>query len=608
MVSPSQSRNHADPAPLVSDIEFYCVDLAELVRASCAPFGALAAERELVFQVQAPTRTLVPCDGEKIERVVLHLLFNAFKQAPRRGTIAVLLGVDEAAGTAVIAVRNDGPAVAAEAEESLFAAGRGDGHHLVVSDWLGFDLASTRASMEQHGGSLDIVRDPPGGGAEFRARLPLLLSSIARAGLAGWSPSSLISRRVARAATEELHVEERVNGVEPITSDRPQVLVVEGPGPDDRAIGAALAATCQVLSASAGDALDQALRSGPSLMIADLTLAGIDGRQFVARVRAAMGQHAMPMLALIAADDPALAVDLLAAGVQDVMRKPVLMAELTARADNLLEARRATDVLGALVGQHQADLVKLAADVTTHQRRLEAVLVELRAARCATETASRIKSNFLRMMSHELKTPVTSLVLQLQLFELDGLGDSSSETASGFKSMARSISRLLHIVDTILEWARIESGRFRAYRSDLDLVDVANRAVVECRHIAAGKGLLIELETTSASHPARQDARLVELVLINVLERAITVSHAGIIEVRLSQRDDGHLISVRDRGTSLTATERAELLEPLQPHIDVARSGGSGSGLGLAVARDLARAAGGDLSVGVDDNVIELRL
>src|SRR5262249_16715201 len=120
-----------------------------------------------------------------------------------------------------------------------------------------------------------------------------------------------------------------------------------------------------------------------------------------------------------------------------------------------------------------------------------------------------------------------------------------------------------------------------------------------------GKRVEVRIETGPAH--ACGDRRLVRLIVLHLLERAIQVTNEGVVQVSVQFRKNTYRISVRDRGLTVSPEERLQLFEPTRSRW---RSG-AGFGLGLYVVRDIARALGGDIMLEAadgDGNVLTLEL
>ncbi|HUH01517.1 MAG TPA: hybrid sensor histidine kinase/response regulator, partial [Kofleriaceae bacterium] len=403
--------------------------------------------------------------------------------------------------------------------------------------------------------------------------------------------------RAAGAVLEVLHLEAEPRRLRPPVGARPLVLLVEDSHGMQRIMARALAGECRTVSAFDGRmGVDGAMELHPDLIVVDLELPSMSARTMIQEIRRYAPLADIPILAISGERDPSGSIELLRRQVQDVLRKPFSTAELQARVQNLMNAKRARDMLGTLVGKHERDLCTLAAEVSHHQHRLELALGDLRVARETAESASRVKSNFLRMMSHELKTPVTAMMLQLQiLMRPQVLSDLPAEVAEGFDRLQRSIDRLVHLVDTILEWARVESGRCQVARDPIELNEVTANAVRDVAPQALAKDLSIDVTVGDRPERLIGDARLIRLITVNLLERAVKITEEGQIRVDVRSHDGWASVSVSDGAPIIARAEEVELFDPLQTAGDLRRRGGAGSGLGLHVVRDLARALGGDL-------------
>ncbi len=235
-------------------------------------------------------------------------------------------------------------------------------------------------------------------------------------------------------------------------------------------------------------------------------------------------------------------------------------------------------------------------------------IAELERARHAAELASRIKSNLLRVMSHELKTPITALQLNVRVLEEEPEVQGSARLKEGLGRVARSARRLAHLVDAALYWARAESGRCTLQLAPVSLAALVDDVRAELADYAAQKGLA--LDATLHALPALCNARRLARLLVYILtERAVQVTHSGEVAVVIGCQDGYQRVTVSDGGPLIGRDEEKILFDPL-PADDLHQRSGSGSGLGLYVVSDLARAIFGEVALvrGGRGNQLELRL
>ncbi len=311
------------------------LDLAALLRAMAASFEFVAEERGITLEVDAPQSMPAEADGEKLQRVVLNLLSNAFKFTPDGGRVTLRLRPEDE--HAVIEVLDSGPGVPAALRQAVFerfhqgesGAGRRQGG-------TGLGLAIVKDFVELHGGEASLA-EAPGGGAACRVRLPL----AAPPGTA-FGPRLTLDAVIGRQVVEELQArqpgDERGDG-----GDAPLVLVVEDNVDLNGFIAATLRPDYRVQSAFDGrEGLEKALALQPDLILSDLMMPGMSGEDMVRELRRQAAMRDVPVVMLTARVEPELRQRLLRDGVQDYLGKPFSTEELLARVGGLVASRRRT--------------------------------------------------------------------------------------------------------------------------------------------------------------------------------------------------------------------------------------------------------------------------
>ena len=310
------------------------VDLAQLARVTASHFESLAASRNISFPLELPPHLPAEADGEKVQRILLNLLSNAFKFTPDGGTVILRLRQDGA--HAELEVEDNGPGVPAEFREVVFQRFRQvEGGDKRSFGGTGLGLAIVREFAELHGGAVRLS-ESESGGACFTLRLPLRAPDGSQVREA----ASLIDAVLPREAVEELRPASRRTFPDSIGSGLPRVLVVED-NPDLNAfIADALADRCRVVQAYDGrEGLEAAAAESPDLILTDIMMPGMDGEELVQAVRRIPSLVDVPILVLTARLDETLRRRLLAEGVQDYLAKPFDVEELRARASRLLADR-----------------------------------------------------------------------------------------------------------------------------------------------------------------------------------------------------------------------------------------------------------------------------
>lgn len=576
-------------------MDYAKVDFANALRRAGDRFAELALQRGIHYEVSVPDELFAEVDLRKVELAIGNALFNAFKYVPEGGVVRCIASVDDLLEDVVVSIEDNGPSVPTAQLDSIFDRTREADRSVAIRiGSVRLSLGLSRDVISLHGGTLDTVptRD---GHALFDVRLPMRAPRAATVRDHAPAPAEWLGD-VATLAANELRAEAEL-GARPVATDgRPLVLVIE----DSRALNRVVVnslepayATASAFDGATGIELALALR--PDLVIVDLALPKIDGEVVIRTLRGQEGFDCKILAVTGSRNDPQI-LRLLEAGVEDFLAKPFLLAELRARASRLLSAKKTHDVLSEAIGQRDTDLIALANEVAETHHNLERAYVDLEAARERAERMSEMKSNFLRIMSHELKTPVTAMRLQLSVLANDTGVEHTPVLDRGLERIARSTSRLLHLVDTVLEWARVEDGRCRPEVEPFDLVDLVEDVAAEVDIHARVRQLELRVESPTP-RPALlgNDRRLVRLVVINLLEHAIWVSDDATIDIRVLATETGLQVRVRDAAPVMTPEQRAEVFDPLKQTRDFHRRSGAGSGLGVYVVRDIARAIGGDI-------------
>ena len=214
--------------------------------------------------------------------------------------------------------------------------------------------------------------------------------------------------------------------------------------------------------------------------------------------------------------------------------------------------------------------------------------------------ANHAKDSFLATMSHEIRTPLSGLLGMLELLSVSGLNDKQQEMFAVARNSGKS---LLHIVDDILDWSKIEAGKLLLAPSVTSIQQMLNNIVATYSQLASSKGLQIDShvdESLSCAHLI--DALRVTQILNNFASNAIKFTEHGCVEIiaSLVTRQDGTELvrfCVKDSGIGIEKANQARLFRSYeQATSDTSRMYG-GTGLGLAICWRLAELMEGTLSV-----------
>jgi signal transduction histidine kinase len=213
-----------------------------------------------------------------------------------------------------------------------------------------------------------------------------------------------------------------------------------------------------------------------------------------------------------------------------------------------------------------------------------------RAAKDAAEQVNQAKDQFVAMVSHDLRAPLTAMLLWSQLLEEGKLEETQKHSALRvIRQCAETQSRL---VEDLLDASRILYGKVRAEMIDLDLADVARTAVEAIRPVA--NTARINLQLSLAHAEVTGDPFLLGRLITNLLTNALRFTpEGGHIEVRTDRQAGAAELHVSDDGAGIGPELLAHLFEPFhQGDVSAARRH-EGLGLGLSIVRHIAELHGG---------------
>ncbi len=293
--------------------------------------------------------------------------------------------------------------------------------------------------------------------------------------------------------------------------------------------------------------------------------------------------------------------------------------ELGFRALVALPLQTGSRVLGALTfyfadagdfGGETRSLLRIVADqmaataekaaLITELRRTNSALIdsnaELERQYAAVVEARRVKDEFLANISHELRTPLTAVLGYISLMQ-DGLaGPLTDEQTTSLTQVKGASERLLVLIEDLLELTTLKRGGLEVVQSDFDPRDPMREAVAE----AAGRREGVELrvdEPTNLLPLMRSDRRKIGKILIALLGNAYKFTATGEVRVGLEMRNGRVAYSVQDTGIGIPAEAQEMVFDEFRQVDGSATRRYGGSGLGLALARKLARILGGDIEL-----------
>jgi len=229
--------------------------------------------------------------------------------------------------------------------------------------------------------------------------------------------------------------------------------------------------------------------------------------------------------------------------------------------------------------------------------------------------ANRAKSEFLANVSHELRTPLNAIVGFVDLLRDGVYGPLNSRQAGPVERIEASANHLRHLVDQVLDLAKMAAGRLEVHTEPVELRPFVFDVASEVEPLMTEKGLSFSLAVGASLPRVRTDPTHLRQILINLLGNAVKFTNDGGIAIRgklirRNQGDSSELLTpksemlwialqVADSGVGIAEKDRERIFDEFE-QVNAGPRGDSmrrGTGLGLSISRRLARLLGGDISV-----------
>jgi signal transduction histidine kinase len=384
--------------------------------------------------------------------------------------------------------------------------------------------------------------------------------------------------------------------------EQPKVLVVD----DEESVVVTIKAILQLdgydvaTTTSGAEARTMVRQQEFDLVLTDLRLEDGDGLDVLRAVREYFPETVTIMLTGYASLESA--IQALRVGAYDYLVKPSEVEELRSTVARGVERRRLGLELKSRITELERANKEIADINSSLQVRIDEATAELKERYEQLKELDRMKSQFLSIASHELKTPITAMsgFLQVALRRVRRLseGEGEQSPAEGLRAILeqlevvyRQTGKLARLIDELLDVSRIQTGRIEFRYGDFDLGDLADEVATRMQLTTTTHQIKVTRENGAM---VTADRDHIEQVLNNLVTNAIKYSPGGgSIVIEVGREDRGVRISVRDQGIGIPEKELESIFGLFYRSPDRAARDQAGMGLGLYISKEIVNRHGG---------------
>jgi signal transduction histidine kinase len=338
------------------------------------------------------------------------------------------------------------------------------------------------------------------------------------------------------------------------------------------------------------DGVRSALGVRPDLVLVDLNIPGLDGYEVTLRLRSEPSLSGVPIVAITAEGDRDTSF---AVGCDGFIQKPIDARSFGTVVRRYLSGHRepsqsSADVLGERLRTQSHRIVA----------HLEQKVAELSAANERLREIERLRTEFYRNISHELATPMTPIVGYIRMLLDEELGPLNKPQMKAARAMDDCVRRLRGTLDNLIDVTGLETGRMRFFHRDYDFLDTVRRAVAAYADGFADRHLAVLEEMPRGPLAGYGDSERLSRAVTQLLDNACKFTPAGgTVGICVRVLESHYELLVADSGPGVPPERAERVFDPFYQVDGSPTRVHGGVGVGLAIARSVARGLGGDLKL-----------
>lgn len=349
-----------------------------------------------------------------------------------------------------------------------------------------------------------------------------------------------------------------------------------------------------ISAGNAADALDLLRsRADVSIVVSDIRMPGMDGLEMAQEV-VRLNEHGRDLSVIMVTGHAGMAeaIDALKIGVDDFLTKPI-------SPDHLVHSVERSRELVKLRWHDRAFKVALESEVAERTSEVRSLVAQLEKRNEDLTLASRVKTEFLDMISHEMNTPMNAILGFSQLLQQDAVEAGNENMQQSVEEILKAGHRLHRKLQAILSMANANRSETDLHLETVDGQDLLVLVSDALRKHAEAKGVRIHAGVADGPIDMVADIGRLSQAIRYLADNAVRYSpEQGDVYIRMSKADpDAVTVAIRDDGPGMSVAQLAVALEPLQRGEDAVGDQDGGVGLGLPLARAFAEMHGGSMHV-----------
>jgi signal transduction histidine kinase len=509
-------------------------------------------------------------DQRMWEHIVLNLLSNAFKFTFTGG---ITVSLKDAGEVIELRVADTGIGIAEDDLPQLFRRfHRIDGARSRTHEGSGIGLALVAELVRLHGGTITVASTPEVG-TTFTVALRKGSAHLPAGSIGSAAPMS-VSRTATTLAQEASRWigaagDRRDAAVERHTPEAGARVLIADDNADMREYLLRLLQPHWHVEAVADgtSALAAAVERRPDLILADVMMPGLSGLDLVKAIKGDANLAGIPVMLLSARAGEEAKLEGLASGADEYLVKPFAPRELVAR-------------VGAQIGMSRSANERLALLRREQEARREAELQKR-----AADSANRAKDEFLAILGHELRNPLSPIVTALELMRLKNSAADPERAV-----IERQVAHLSRLVDDLLDVSRITGGKVQLQPRLMEIAEAVDAAIEMTSPLYVARHQVLTVDVPSSQLTVNADPTRLAQVISNLLSNASKFSSDhDTISISASADAGQVVLRVADRGAGIAPDVLPRVFDLfVQEHQDLDRRRG-GLGLGLTIVRNLVK-------------------